>query len=108
MVDATDQIIDPFAIVTDQHKKQRPHRHAANESTPITEHAFSEGDRSPKSLTSPHCELTNNAAAILFDINGCANIGRAGAAINTGCFNRIAYLSVQTNLYAMTERMNLH
>ena len=37
IVDATDQLTDPFAIVPDQRKKQRPQRRAANESTPITE-----------------------------------------------------------------------
>ena len=45
MVDATDQLTDPFAIVIDQHKKQQPQRCAANESTPITEHAVSKGHR---------------------------------------------------------------
>ena len=44
MVDATDQLIDPFEIVSDQHKRQRPQRHASNKITPITEHAVSEGD----------------------------------------------------------------
>ena len=30
MVDAMDQLTDPFAIVPDQHKKQQPQRRAAN------------------------------------------------------------------------------
>ena len=45
MVDATDQLIYPFAIVPDQRKKQQPQRREANEITPITEHVVSEGDR---------------------------------------------------------------
>ena len=108
MADATDQLTDPFAIEPDQHKKQRPQRRSANESTPITEHAVSEGDRLPHSLPPPHCDLTHHAAANLFDINRCANIGRAGAAINTGRPNQIADLGVHTNLYATLERMNPH
>ena len=36
MVDATDQLTYPFAIVPDQHKKQRPQLRASNESTSIT------------------------------------------------------------------------
>ena len=108
MVDATDQLTDLFAIVPDQHKKQQPQHRAANESNPITEHAVSEGDRLPHSSPPPHSDLTTHAAANLFDINGCANIGRAGAAKNTGRPNRISDLGVQTNLYATPERMNLH
>ena len=100
MVDATDQLTDPFAIVPDQHKKQLPQRRAANKSTPITEHAVSEGDFLPHSLPPPHCDLTNHATANLFDINGCANIGRAETAKNTGHPNRISDLGVQTNIYA--------
>ena len=80
MVDATDQLTDPFAIVPDQHKRQRPQRRAANESTPKTEHAVSDGDLLPHSSPPPHCDITSHAAANLFDINGCATIGRAGAA----------------------------
>ena len=49
MVDATDQLTDPLAIVPDQHKIQRPQHRAANEITPITEHAVSKGDRLPHS-----------------------------------------------------------
>ena len=108
IVDAADQLKDPFAIVPDQHKKQQPQRRAANESTLITEHAVSEGDFSPHSSPPPHCDLTRHAASNLFDINVCANIGRAGATINTGRPNRIADLGVQTNIYATPERMNPH
>ena len=36
IVDATDQLTDPFAIVPDQRKKQQPQRRAANESNRIT------------------------------------------------------------------------
>ena len=36
IVDATEQLTDPFVIVPDQHKKQQPQRRAANKSTPIT------------------------------------------------------------------------
>ena len=108
MVDATDQLIDPFAIVPDQHKKKQPQRHAANESTPITEHAVSEVDRSPHSLPPPHCDLKSHAAANLFDINACANIGRAEAAINNGRSNQIADLGVQINIFATLERLNPH
>ena len=108
MVDATDQLIDPCEIVPDQHKKQRPQIRAANESTTITEHAVSEGDRFSHSLPPPHYDLTSHTAANLFDINGCANIGRAGTAKNTGRPNRIADLGVQKNLYATPESMNLH
>ena len=43
IVDATDQLTDPFVIVPDHHKKQRPQRRASNKITPITEHAVSEG-----------------------------------------------------------------
>ena len=95
MVDATDQLTYLFAIVPDQHKKQQPQRRAANEITPITEHAVSEGDRFPNSSPPPHCDLTSHAAANLFEIDGCANIGRAGATKNTGRPNRIANLRVQ-------------
>ena len=98
IVDATDQLTDLFAIVPDQHKKQRPQRRAANESTHITENAFSEGDRLPHSSPPPHCALASHAAANLFDINGCTNIGRARAAPNTGRPNRIADLSDQINI----------
>ena len=49
MVNAMDQMTEPFEIVTDQHKKQRPQRHADNKRTPITEHAVSEGDCLPHS-----------------------------------------------------------
>ena len=80
MVDATDQLTYPFSIVTDHHNKQRPQRCAANEITPIMEHAVSEGDRLPHSSPPPHCDLTSHAAAKFFDINVCANIGRPGAA----------------------------
>ena len=108
IVDATDQLTDPFVIVPDQRKKQRPQRRAANESNPITEYVVSKGDRLPHSLPFPHCDLTIHAAANLFDINGCTNIGRAGAAQNTSRPNRIAYHGVHTNLYATPERMNPH
>ena len=47
IVDTTDQLTDPFAIVPDLRKKQRPQRCASNESTPIIEYVVSEGDRSP-------------------------------------------------------------
>ena len=80
MVDATDQLTDPFAIVPDQHKKQRPQRREANEITPITEHAVLEGDRLPHSSPPPHRDLTSHATANLFDIYRCAIIGRSGAA----------------------------
>ena len=100
MVDATDQQTEPFEIVPDQHKKQRPQNHSANKSTPITEHAVSEGDHLPHISPPPHCDLTSHDAANLFDINGCGNIGRSGAAKNTVRPNRIADLGVQTNLYA--------
>ena len=53
MVDATDQLTDLFAIVTDQHKKQRPQRLAANGSTPITEHVVSKVDFLPYSPPTP-------------------------------------------------------
>ena len=107
MVDATDQLTYPFAIVPDQHKKQRPQRRAANEITPITEHAVLEGDRLPHSSPPPHRDHTSHAAANLFDIDGRANIGRAGAA-KSGRPNRIADLRVQKNLYATPEIMNPH
>ena len=107
MVDATDQQTDPFVIVPDQHKKQQPQRRAANGSTPITEHVVSEGNSLPHSSPPLHRYLASHAAANLFDIYGCANIGRAGAA-KTGRPKRIADLGVQTNLYATPERMNPH
>ena len=47
IVDATDQLEDPFAIVPDQRKKQQQQRRSANKSTPITEHVVSVDDRSP-------------------------------------------------------------
>ena len=59
MLDATDQLTDPFAIVPDQHNKQRPQRYAANEITPITEHVVSEVDRLPHSSPPPHRDLTS-------------------------------------------------
>ena len=108
MVDATDQLIDPFEILPVQRKKQRPQRRAANKSNPITEHVVSEGDRLPHSSTPPHCDLTSHDSATLFDINGCTNIGRAGAAQNTSRPNRIADLGFHTNIYATPERMNPH
>ena len=108
LVDATDQLKDPFAIVPDQYKRQRPQRRATNKSTPKTEHAVSEGDRLPHSSPPPHRDLTSHAAANLFEIDGCANIGRSGAAKNTGRPNQIADLRVQTNLYETPERMNPH
>ena len=107
-MDATYQLTDPFLIVPDQRKKQRPQRRAANESTPITEHVVSEEDWSPDSSPPPHCDLTSHAAANLFDINGCTNIGRAGAAQNTSRLNRITHHGVYTNLYATPEIMNPH
>ena len=106
MVDATYQLTDPFAIVPDQHKRQLPQRRAANETTPITEHAVFEGDCLPHSSPPPHRDLTSHAADNLFYIDGCDNIGIAGAA-KTGRPNRIADLRVQTNTYATPERMNL-
>ena len=108
IVDATDQLTYPFAIVPDQHKKQRPQIRAANESTPITEHAVSEGDRLPHNSPPPHFDLTIHDAANLFDINRYVNIGRAGAAKTTGRPNRITDLGVQTNLYTTPEIMNPH
>ena len=108
IVDATDQLTGQFAIVPDQHKKQRPQRRASNKITSITEHAFSKGDRLPHSSPPPHYDLTSHAAANLFDINGCENIVRSGAAKNTGRPNQIADLGVQKNLYAMPENMNPH
>ena len=41
MVDATNQLTDPFVIEPDQHKKQQPQRRVANKSNPITEHVVS-------------------------------------------------------------------
>ena len=108
MVDATDKITDPFAIFPDQRKKQRPQRCAASESTPIKKYVVSEGDRSPHILPPPHCDLTSHVAANLFDINGCTNIGRSGAAQNTSRPNRITDHGVHTNLYATPEIMNPH
>ena len=108
MVDATDQLTDPFEIVPDQHKRQRPQRRAAKKSTPITEHAVSEGYRLSHSSPPPHRDITSYAGAKLFEIDGCANIGRAGAAKNNGRPNRIADLIFQTNLYATPEIMNPH
>ena len=108
IVDAMDQLTDPFAIVPDQRKKQQPQRRAANESTPITEHVVSDGDSLPHSSLPPHCDLTSHSAANLFDVNGCTNIGRAGDTQNTNRPNRIADHSVHTNLYATPERMNPH
>ena len=70
IVDATDQLTDPFAIVPDQRKKQRPQHRAANEITPVTEHVVSKGDCLPHRSPPPHCDLTSHAAANLFDING--------------------------------------
>ena len=107
MVDTTYQLTDPFAILPDQHKRQRPQRRAANKNTPITEHAVSERDRLPHSSPPPHRDLTSHAEANLFDIDGCANIGRAGGS-KTGGPNRIADLGVQTNIYATPEIMNPH
>ena len=107
-MDATDQLTDPFAIVPDQRKKQWPQRRSANKSTPITEHVVSEGDCSPHSSPPPHCNLTSHAAANLFDINECTNIGRTGPAQNTSRPNRIADHGVHKNLYATPERMNPH
>ena len=72
------------------------------------EHAVSEGDRLSHSSPYPHCDLKIHATSNFFDINGCANIGIAGAAKNTGRPNRISDLGVQTNLYTMPERMNPH
>ena len=66
IVDATDQLTDPFAIVPDQRKKQRPQRRADNKSTPLTEPVVSEGDRSPQIFPPPHCDLTSHAAANFF------------------------------------------
>ena len=108
MVNATDQLTYPFVIVPGQHKKQRPQRRAANKSNPITEHSVSEGDSLPHSSPPPQCDLTSHAADNLFNINGCANIGRSGATKNTGRPNRIADLGAQTNLYTTPERMNPH
>ena len=108
MVDATDQLTDLFAIVPDQHKKQQPQRREANKITPIMEHVVSKGDFLPHRSPPPHRDLTIHAADNLFGINGCANLGRAGAAKNTGRPNRIADLGVQKNLYATPEIMNLH
>ena len=102
-MDATDQLTDMFAIVPDQSKKQRPQRRAANKSNPITEHVVSKGDSLPHSSPPPHFDLTSHAASNLFDINGCTNIGRAGAAQNTSRPNRIADLGVQNNRYATSE-----
>ena len=68
----------------------------------------SKGDRSPLRSPPPHCELTSHAAANLFDINGCTNIGRTGAAQNNIRPNRIADHGVHTNIYATPERMNPH
>ena len=96
MMDATDHLTYPFAIVPDQHKEQRQQRRAANKNTPITEHVVS--DFLPHRSPPPHCDLTRHAAANLFDIDRCANIGRAGTA-KTGRPNQIADLGVQTNLY---------
>ena len=70
MVDATDQLTNTFAIVSDQHKKKRPQRRAANEITPITEHAVSEGGFLPHSSPPPHRELTSHAADNLFELQG--------------------------------------
>ena len=108
MVDAMDQLTDPFAIVPDQHKKQLPQRCAANESTAITEHAVFEGYHFPHSSPPPHCDLISHAAVNFFGINECTNIGRAGAAQKTSRPNRIADHVVHTNLYAAPERMNPH
>ena len=99
MVDATDQLTYLFAIAPDQNKRQQLQGRAANESTPITEHAVAEGDHLPHRSPPPHRDLTSHAAANLFYIDGCANIGRAGGS-KTGRPNRIADLGVQTNLYA--------
>ena len=107
-MNATDQLTDPFAIVPDQRKKQRTQRRATKESTPITEHVVFEGDRLTHSSPPTHCDLTSHAAANLFDINGCTNIGRAGAAQNISRPNRITDHGVHTNLYATPERMNPH
>ena len=107
-MDATDQLTYPFEIVPVQRKKQRPQRRAANKSNPITEHVVYEGDRLPHSSPPPYCDLISHAAANLFDINGCTNIGRAGAAQNTSRPNQITDLSVQTNLYATPEIINPH
>ena len=107
IVDATDQLTDPFAIVPDQHKK-RPQRCADNKITPITEHVVSKGNRLPHRSPPPHCDLTSHSASNLLDINGCTNIGRAGAAQNTIRPNRIADHGVHTNIYATSEIMNPH
>ena len=72
------------------------------------EHVISEGDRSPYSSPPPHCDLTSHATANFFDINGCTNIGRAGAAQNTSRPNWITDHGVHTSLYATPEIMNPH
>ena len=41
IMDTTDELTGPFAIVPDQHKRQPIQRRAANKSNPITEHAVS-------------------------------------------------------------------
>ena len=66
MVDATDQLTDLFAILPDQHKRQQPQRREANEITPITEYAVSEGDCLPHSSPPPDRDLMSHAAANLF------------------------------------------
>ena len=82
MVDATDQLTDPFTIVPDHHKKQQPQRREVKKITPITEHVVSKGDCLPHRSPPPHCDLTRHAADNFFYINGCANLGRSGAAKN--------------------------
>ena len=94
MVDGTDKLTDSFAIVPDQHKKKLPQRRVANERTSIMEHVVSEGDSLPHSSPAPNRDLTSHDAANLFDIDGCANIGRAGDA-KPGRSNQIADLGVQ-------------
>ena len=72
------------------------------------EHVVSDEDCLSHISPPPHCELTSHAAANLFDINGCTNIGREEAAQNTSRPNRISDHGVHTNLYAAPERMNPH
>ena len=112
-MNATDPLNDPFAIVPDQHKKQRPQRSATNDQETLKDDK-SEGYRSTHKLSSlPICALMSQAAANLFGINGRTSsnkYGRPGTANDTpGGPNPTAsptVLDSETNPYAMPVRMN--
>ena len=112
-MDATDQLNDLFAIVPDQHKKQRPQRRAAEDREPPKDDQ-SEGNHLSHKLSSFSIrDLANQAAANSFEINGrtsSTKYGRSGTAnVTPGGPNPTAspaVLDSETNPYAMPVRMN--